>query len=71
MPKRLVRSFELNRRFTSPTSKNVRIDYFNPEIRHEPFDDHGLDTEIRMGKTDSNKLGEPKRIKVVIYSLDN
>jgi hypothetical protein len=66
--KRVVRSFSTSRRdFTYGERTIVR--HFKPEIVHS-HTENGLDGEVSVGRYDLEKLGWPKRIKVVIYNID-
>lgn len=65
---RLIRSFELDDTYIF---NDTILATLKPEIKHTPFALHGLDSEIRLGKTDWERLGRPKRIKIVIYNIDD
>lgn len=73
--KRLVKSFEkkVNRNGTDTDFKEgeTHLRRFGPEIPHGDFYQMGLDSELKLGKGDLEKLGYPERIKVVLYSIDD
>lgn len=69
--KRVVRSFKQDSEdYVSVISKETLRRAFSPEVEVD-FGKFGLDDNIKLGRSDLEKLGWPKRIKVVIYNLDD
>jgi hypothetical protein len=68
---RVVRSFKKNGEdYISTFSLETLKRTFKPEVELS-FYEFGLDSEVRLGGHDLEKIGTPERIKVVIYSLDD
>lgn len=69
--KRLVRSYAKAPRDdyenTGSDGYQYRLREMWPEIADRKF---GMDGSVKLGKHDLEKLGNPQRIKVVIYNID-
>lgn len=68
--KRLVRSYAGNPNKSDYVNGASRVRDFAPEIHNGNIYDDGLDSEVRLGSVDLEKLGNPRRIKVTITKLD-
>lgn len=74
---RLIRSFtcmvgRVGEKKPSRVYENgvTRTQDYNPEMLYK-YSEFGLDSIVKLGRKDWEKLGQPTRIKVVIYNIDD
>ena len=67
MATRLVKAYKKDGKDFTTESIGYHIRTFHPEIARR---DYGMDGSVRISSEDLEKLGNPQRIKVVIYNID-